>query len=76
MLSIWKPIGLMSESLLADFNELRQGFIPPNLEAGKMPFETEQVQTPRETLIHQEINHIERKEKQKSFVLFAYFAVQ
>jgi len=29
-LSTWKPFGLMGESALADFHELRQGFSPPN----------------------------------------------
>jgi hypothetical protein len=35
MLSAWKPFGLRSESALADFQVLRQGFIQPNLEEGK-----------------------------------------
>jgi len=30
-LSTKKPLGLSSQSALADFHELRRGFIPPNI---------------------------------------------
>lgn len=36
MLSAWKPFGLCRESDKSDFQELRQGFSPPNRAAQKM----------------------------------------